>query len=197
MHKLVFRAYLEFGFQPCATSSHLLFYFYCHFHHFWVMFSHRVLIETGASSVQISKDLREEQERVWYCKRGHPMHLGNRFVRSFASGIRQQNDRKGVLPENLMHAINTGKSMLAGILSQASASSLFPMIYYPHYWRPIRPAGRSTTSPLAQCHRSGSVQKGTRLGTRGLGPTCQTQWGTWHETPAGAITYSSSSAANV
>lgn len=135
MHKLVFRAafgnrILDGGAALCSTvtSSHLLFYFY-DFQTIWVMFWHDILIETGASGV--IKDLREAQEKVWCCKRSHPMQLGNCFVRSFASRIRRQNDRGGVLPENLMRAINTGKSMLAGFLGQTSGSPLLPMIYDP------------------------------------------------------------------
>lgn len=75
------------------------------------------------------------------------------FVGSFALRIRQQNSRKGVLAENLMHAINTGKSMLAGILSQTSLSSLFPMIYYPITGVLLG----LQEEALSLCHRSGST----------------------------------------
>lgn len=110
---------------PRITSSHFLFCFYCHFHPVWVMFSPCLLIDTGATSVQINKDLREELGQGLRVQ----AETGNCFVRSFALRTRQQNDRKGALPGNLMHAINTRKSMLAGILSQTSGFSLFPVIY--------------------------------------------------------------------
>lgn len=92
-----------------------------------------------------SKCVQAASERAKTCmkcrnrsKRNHLGQLGGCLASSFASRIRQRTDRRGVLPESLMRAINTGKSMLAGILSQTSGSWLFPVIYCPHHRRPIR-----------------------------------------------------------
>lgn len=145
MPKLVFRAHLEFGFQivvqSCAQlwcQATVYFSFIAAFITFgWFFFFFCIAL--------FSKCVQAASKRAKTCmkcrnrsKRNHLGQLGGCLASSFASRIRQRTDRRGVLPESLMRAINTGKSMLAGILSQTSGSWLFPVIYCPHHRRPIR-----------------------------------------------------------
>lgn len=142
MPKLFFRAHLQFGFQIVVQSCAQLLgqaTFYLNFIAAFITFGWCFCIALFSKRVQAaSKWAKTCMKCRNRSKRNHLMQLGGCLARSLASRIRQRTDRRGVLPESLMRAINTIKSMLAGILSQTSGSWLFPVIYCPHHWRPIR-----------------------------------------------------------
>lgn len=121
----------------------------------FILFLISPFITCGRFSPRIALLLKlVEQEKGWILN-AEPPDAAPGAAR--LARLRGESDSRmtgiGVLPGNLLRAINTGKSMLAGILSQTSGSWLFPVIYCPITGIAIRPAGRSTASLR---HRSGS-----------------------------------------